>query len=294
MTPEEKPALPETVADLKPAPYNPRTIGKSEAQQLRRFMREFGDLSGITFNHRTGNLIGAHQRIGNLPRNGKVEWSDAEHGTIRGLGHEWHVRGVDWDLEKEKRANVIANSPAAQGTWDQNKLAELLTEIDFEAVGFTVMDVEAAFSDDQIAAILKRPSVLDESQEPDEVKDAVAQLEDMGGTRRGNGLESEEPTAPGGFSDSLGSRARRRSRSQQPDAGYYRTLVFRSDKHAEEFMLAIGRPADQRYIDGATLFRLLKGEPDHGEETVQWRQGQAEGRQGQGEGQVGNRGEGAG
>lgn len=289
--------LPKTVAGLTPSPDNPRRISKQALADLSRSLREFGDLGSIVFNRQTGHLVGGHQRSSALPTNAQIHWIDETKGVIRHNGEEVFVRAVDWDLEKERRALILANNPNLQGEWDQEKLAELLTEVDFEAAGFSTMDIESAFTDEQIAGIIGRASVLDEGQESDEVKDAVAGLEAMGGKRKERGKKDEPQFGPEGkplpedsFKDSIGSQARRKARVEQPDANYTRTIVFRSDKHAEQFMRFAGYPPEQRYLDGAYLLRLLRGEPSpegegsHAEEAVR-REGEgeaeAEGREGE-------------
>jgi hypothetical protein len=55
-----------TVGQLKPAAYNPRCISDTELETLKRSLHDFGDLSGIVVNVRTGNLVGGHQRIKTL------------------------------------------------------------------------------------------------------------------------------------------------------------------------------------------------------------------------------------
>ena len=45
------------VKNLKPAPYNPRKISDKKLEMLGKSMTEFGDLSGIVRNVKTGNLI---------------------------------------------------------------------------------------------------------------------------------------------------------------------------------------------------------------------------------------------
>lgn len=53
---------PMKVKNLKANPENPRTITDAKLLQLKRSMERFGDLSGIVFNRRSGNLGGGHQR----------------------------------------------------------------------------------------------------------------------------------------------------------------------------------------------------------------------------------------
>lgn len=51
------------LADLAPADYNPRRISPKAMQGLRASLTRFGELGGIVFNRRTGNLVGGHQRV---------------------------------------------------------------------------------------------------------------------------------------------------------------------------------------------------------------------------------------
>ena len=46
-----------SIEDLKPASYNPRRISDRAARALAKSIGDFGDLSGIVWNKRTGNLV---------------------------------------------------------------------------------------------------------------------------------------------------------------------------------------------------------------------------------------------
>src|SRR4030067_1251113 len=139
-----------SITDLKPAGYNPRKITDEQLERLKKSLQEFGDLSGIVFNCRTGNLVGGHQRIKCLPPDVKIEKKElkekAKTGTIaQGFiifdGGEKHTyREVDWDEATEKAANIAANKHS--GEWDDDKLGappKELSEIpifDAELIGF--------------------------------------------------------------------------------------------------------------------------------------------------------------
>jgi hypothetical protein len=88
------------LADLKPAPYNPRTISKEAQDALTESLREFGILDDIVMNKRTGHIVAGHQRWKSLMDSGIIEAP---------------VKVVDWDLAKEKAANLTLNNPHAQG-----------------------------------------------------------------------------------------------------------------------------------------------------------------------------------
>ena len=117
MSETESLTLPKVAEDLKPAPYNPRSITRVALKKLAQSLNEYGDLSGIVFNARTGCLVGAHQRLRVLPDGAQIHYgSDRPDdrgevwGSIRAKGQTFSVRVVDWDLDKEKKANIIANT----------------------------------------------------------------------------------------------------------------------------------------------------------------------------------------
>ena len=97
------------ISDLKPAAYNPRMIDEKSFEGLKFSLTEFGDLSGIVFNKRTGNLVTGHQRVKALiDEYGDIEASIGEDGSIAfvTLDGIFKVRVVDWPLDKEKAANI--------------------------------------------------------------------------------------------------------------------------------------------------------------------------------------------
>lgn len=136
------------VSDLKPSLSNPRKISEKRLKMLEKSMREFGDLSGIIFNRRTGNLIGGHQRIKNLDPKWEIVRENAKDGLgtvakgyIKTPFGDWIYREVDWPEKKERAANIAANKHG--GEFEIFSLNEILSElkgIDPEIMGF--MDEE--------------------------------------------------------------------------------------------------------------------------------------------------------
>jgi len=124
-----------TISNLNPAPYNPRKITDKKLAMLQKSMAEFGDLSGIVVNVRTGNLVGGHQRAKAFDPSWPI--SKEPHADVQGtvaLGFvetpwgRWVYREVDWDETKEKAANIAANKHG--GDWDFHLLSELIVELD--------------------------------------------------------------------------------------------------------------------------------------------------------------------
>lgn len=123
---------------------NPRQIADEAASGLRGSIKRFGDLSGIVFNTRTGELVCGHQRVEQI----RAEYGDLPIEVIdsgRSLGairvseeHAFTVRLVDWSRAKQHAANVAANSQKIAGRFTDDLsayLIEVQSELDEEEPG---------------------------------------------------------------------------------------------------------------------------------------------------------------
>lgn len=115
------------IGDLNPAPYNPRIAlepGMPEYEKLKNSIEEFGFVETPVFNEFTGYIVGGHQRI----------------TVAKALGYkEIEVSIVNIsDPVKEKALNIALNK--VDGLWDDDKLAELLKELDQDASLLTGFD----------------------------------------------------------------------------------------------------------------------------------------------------------
>ncbi len=128
------------IAELIPAPYNPRKDiqpGDAEYEKLRRSLEEFGYVEPVIWNARTGYVVGGHQRL-------KV---------LRELGEtEIDCVIVDLPEAQEKALNVALNK--ISNDWDTEKLTELLkdlqsTDIDLTVTGFDSEELDSLLKDDE-------------------------------------------------------------------------------------------------------------------------------------------------
>ena len=55
--------LTKKLSDLSPAKYNPRKITDEALGRLTKSLAELGNLQPITWNSKTGNVVGGHQRL---------------------------------------------------------------------------------------------------------------------------------------------------------------------------------------------------------------------------------------
>lgn len=90
------------MADLKPAPYNPRDISNDALSGLRHSLEKFGYVDLLVVNKRNMRIISGHQRYKILQTDG-VE-------TVTAIL-------VDVDEIQEQAMNVTLNSPEITGQW---------------------------------------------------------------------------------------------------------------------------------------------------------------------------------
>lgn len=127
------------LSDIIPADYNPRTITDKALLGLENSITEFGLVQPLVWNKRTKRLIGGHQRLKVLQRQGFVDTEVIE---------------VDLDETKEKALNITLNNQKIQGEFDYEKLKELLDEIKlqddnlFEELSLNEFVFEAGKDDD--------------------------------------------------------------------------------------------------------------------------------------------------
>jgi hypothetical protein len=118
-----------SLEDLKPCPRNPRVITKEAKNGLKYSVDEFGDLSGITWNKRFGELVCGHQRVGVLRELGAKFITDEVHGQWIEFGDErFDIRVVDWPRTRHDAAMMAANNQEIAGDWTAD-VASLLDDV---------------------------------------------------------------------------------------------------------------------------------------------------------------------
>lgn len=151
------------VSKLNPAEYNPRVQlkpGDKEYEKLKRSINEFGFVEPIIWNKRSGNVVGGHQRL----------------SVLKDLGYtEVECVIVDLDDNKEKALNIALNK--IQGDWDNDKLADLLSELDASAFDVSMTGFDLAEVDELLSEFYSKDSVqdvFDEQEEHEKVEKAGA------------------------------------------------------------------------------------------------------------------------
>lgn len=119
-------------------PANPNRMNEADMESMSKSLAEFGDLSGVILNRRTGMLIGGHQRA-NVLCDGRLDVIDlatpdpdgtVARGSIDHNGRMYAVRVVDWDADKAHAALLAANRYGRLGQDDAALLKDMLEELD--------------------------------------------------------------------------------------------------------------------------------------------------------------------
>lgn len=149
------------LTDIKPAPYNPRRISEDAMRRLERSLAEFGLVQPLIVNQKTGRLIGGHQRLKLLQKQGIKETECVL---------------LDLTPAREKALNVALNNKALMGEDDREMLAALLEDPGLAGIDRTL----TGFNEQEIKAITMTAPSKDKADEDD-----IPALEKHAVTKRG-------------------------------------------------------------------------------------------------------------
>lgn len=205
-------------SQIQNAPYNPRIMDEKAKKRLKKNIAQHGLVAALTWNKRTGNLVGGHQRLEQL---------DA---LEKNKDYELTVCVVDVDEREEAALNVQLNNPSMQGEWDLEKLAMLSEDFDLDLsadLGFTESDIDFMFEGDD------RFSQLFDTQEKENMR---GDLEAVKEARK----ESVE-------------RLKERN-----NIDWFTVIVFENEADRDAFMKEISIPKFEKYITEDQVRRLAR------------------------------------
>lgn len=139
------------IKDIKPSPYNPRTIDHKELKKLSNSMKEFGIIDPIIVNLNNMNIVGGHQRYSVLEHEGVQELNMIRLGKIG-----WVFKETEMDIpdeDTEKMVNISLNN--IKGQWDDSKLTQILSDLEkkgknFKLTGFDELDLKGMKLDHEV------------------------------------------------------------------------------------------------------------------------------------------------
>ena len=203
---------------IKNAPYNPRIMDESAKKRLRANIAKHGLVAALTWNKRTGNLVGGHQRLEQL---------DA---LEKSKDYDLTVCVVDVDEREEAALNVQLNNPSMQGEWDFDKLAFMSEEFDLDLkddMGFTETDIDFMFEGDD------RFSQLFDTQEGENMRGDLEKVKEA----RKQSVQNLK---------------------DRNNINWYTVIVFETEEDRNAFMKEISIPKYEQYITEDQVRRIQK------------------------------------
>lgn len=205
-------------SEIKNAPYNPRIMDPKAKKRLKQNIAKHGLVAALTWNKRTGNLVGGHQRLEQL---------DA---LEKNKDYELTVCVVDVDEREEAALNVQLNNPSMQGEWDLDKLANMAEDFDFdlsEDLGFTESDIDFMFEGDD------RFSQLFETKEGENMRGDLEKVKEA----RKKSVENLK---------------------ERNSIQWFTTIVFENERDRDAFMKEISIPKYEQFITEEQVRRIVK------------------------------------
>lgn len=222
--------------DLVNAEYNPRQIDKSARKELERIIKKKGLIQAITWNKRTGNIVGGHQRVAILDT------------LERSMDYSLDVDMIDCSLEEEKEFNLILNNPEIQGVFDPFKLEGMFSSgVDFQAAGFSSMTVQTLFPEAPQLA-----SMLSAERAPEPVKRDLAALQELSEQpRTASGKKRQADETPEERVERMRreKKEHREKAQEREDTENYAVVFCRDRADREDFMESLGLGRDERNVD---------------------------------------------
>lgn len=118
-------------SEVQIAPYNPRRISPQQRATLKRSVKIYGVIGGITVNKRTMTIVGGNQKVAILDE--LLKYPDNDYTLL--------AEAIDVDEKTEKEINLMLNSDNARGEWDDAKVRDMLPDIDWHNAGLTEEDL---------------------------------------------------------------------------------------------------------------------------------------------------------
>lgn len=117
---------------IHPASYNPRKISNEAKKLLKKSIKQYGVVGGMVVNQMTNNtLVSGHQKLYILD----------ELNNYPEIDYLLKVELISVDLKTEKELNIFFNNVNVSGTFDFDKLRELIPDIDYKNAGLSDEDL---------------------------------------------------------------------------------------------------------------------------------------------------------
>lgn len=230
-------------SSIHKAPYNPRAISPAAYKSLETGIKKFGLVMPLVVNETTGHLVSGHQRL------------DVLDSQTKTLDYWLDVAMIEQPEKEEKALNVFLNNELAQGHFDEETLAAVLKDIDYDpSSGFDIPDIELMFGEvdapyakealDTISQDLEKMAVLNPPETP-----------------RQHDKKPEQQWSPytqdNVKRDSVAGGVDEITKTAM-DPNFYMYVVFLTRNDREEFLRLLGESEEGKYVNGSRLLETVR------------------------------------
>lgn len=228
---------------IRLASYNPRVITEEGKKSLKRIIKKYGLVGGIVVNKRTGlTVVSGHQRISVMDELQRYDRATKEND------YKLRVDVIDVDEKTEKELNIAMNNPNAQGTWDRDKLAEMIPDIEYKDVGLSEADLSLLGLD-----------YMFQTEEESSIADSLNEL--MGEVNAENEEEKQqrqaekqaERAAKVAHMKEVKQQVKETAQKAADNMDAYVMLSFDNIERRNAFLQRFGFPSDSKFIKGEDL-----------------------------------------
>lgn len=235
-------------SQIKFADYNPRILDDEAKKSLKRGIKKFGLVGGVTVNKRTGfTIVSGHQRLTVMDELQKYDPKTMEND------YKVRVDVTDVDEKMEKELNILLNNPNAQGRWDYEKLAQIIPDIDYKDAGLTDVDLNM-IGVDYLLQTEEENSIADELE--DLMSPIIEEREEAKAERAAEReaekamLQEMEREAKVQHMKDVKQQVKEAAISKAEQMDAYVMLSFSSWSAKAEFCERFGYPAEMKIIKG--------------------------------------------
>lgn len=218
------------------AKYNPRVITEEGRKALKRIIKKYGLVGGIVANKGTGlTLVSGHQRLSVMDELQKYDPKTKEND------YKLRVDVIDVDEKTEKELNIAMNNPNAQGTWDRDKLAEMIPHIDYKDVGLSEADLSLLGMDYMF-------QTEEENELADSIGDLMQEVEEEHEAEKAQ--RQAERAAKVAHMREVKAQVKEAAEKSAGDMEAYLMLSFDSIENKCTFMRRFGYDPNDKFIKG--------------------------------------------
>lgn len=253
-------------SEVQIAPYNPRKISPQQKAMLKRSVKKYGVIGGITVNKRTMTIVGGNQKIAILDE--MLGYPDNDYTLL--------AEAVDVDLKQEMEMNLMLNSDNARGEWDEEKVRDMLPDISWQDAGLTEEDLslfgmDALVRTDEENKLGKELNALldpfaQASENENRPRHKPQTKEEQAETRRqieqnqvvANQMQDSQYQANKERMQQVKLEVKAKAAEKALDCEAYVMLSFDNIDNKEQFMRTFGFIETDKVIKGEMLMRVAK------------------------------------